>query len=232
MCPHCGSQAPIIHRGLAAYCTSCGRPRQPLSSKSVSLSGKPSQIGGLVAGVLGWVALIGGLALALLLALLAAALFPGSIAPWVIGLPIGLLALGVGLPLLLGGRRLHQTGAAAERSTRVEALFSLAANRGGALTARDVGIALDMPEDQADALLTTLAKERSDDVTVEIGERGEIFYAFPGVTGRPRVRFPPPPARIDADAGAARGVTARAEAEAEAEEAGEVGAAARRERAR
>ncbi|MCC6555346.1 MAG: hypothetical protein IT372_20485 [Polyangiaceae bacterium] len=186
----------------------------------------------MVAGVLGWVMLVGGLSMALLLGLLAVALFPGSIAGWVVGLPIALLAVGVGLPLLLGGRSLEKSGAAAERRTRVEALFSLAANHGGAITARDAGAALDMPADQADALLTELAKERPEDVTVEVSDRGEIIYAFPGVTGQTRSRV-----RVDeragvgwrvADAGAGEG---EAEGEAAAEESAE-GSPARRERAR
>jgi hypothetical protein len=227
MCPHCGKNAPIVNRGLAAYCTACGRPRLPLSGKSLSLAGKPSKVGGVVAGVLGWAVLIGGVGLALLLGLVLAWLFPGTIAGLAVGLPIALMSLAVALLLLLGGRKLRQTGTEAERDTRIQAIFSLAANRGGALLARDVGAALDMSAEDADALLTELAKERSDEVTVEIGERGEIFYAFPGIMGEPRVRFPQPGARID--------VAEPAAAETEAAAAEEIGAAPappRRERVR
>jgi hypothetical protein len=228
MCPHCGKNAPIVHRGLTAYCTACGRPRPPLSGKAVDLAGKPSQVGGVVAGVLGWMVLLGGGFVALLLALLLAWIFPASLAPWAVGLPIGLLSFTVGLLLLLGGRKLRKSGTEAERAARTQALFSFAANRGGVITARDAASALDMPAEDADALLTELAKTRSDEVGVEIGERGEILYVFPGIAGTPRARFPAPGVRIDA--GAAGGSRA-AEAEAEAEDEAAAGPR-RREQAR
>ncbi|WP_438036052.1 hypothetical protein [Sorangium sp. So ce204] len=203
MCPHCGKNAPVIHRGLAAYCTACGRERLPFAGKSVSLAGQPSRVGGAVAGVLGWLVLIGGTALALLLGLGAAALFPGSIAGLALGLPIGFVALAIGLLLLLGGRKLSRSGAKASRDAQVQAIFSLASHRRRPLTAQEVGVALDLPAPEADALLTELAKERPGDVGVEIGERGEILYTFPGISGAAAVRFPRPSLRIDPGEGAA-----------------------------
>lgn len=202
MCPHCGKNAPVIHRGLAAYCTACGRERLPFAGKSVSLAGKPSRFGGAVAGALGWLVLIGGTALALLLGLGAAALFPGSIAGLAIGLPIGFVALTVGLLLLIGGRKLSRSGVKASRDAQVQAIFSLAAHRRRPLTAQEVGVVLDLPASEADALLTELAKQRPDDVGVEIGERGDILYTFPGIAGQPGVRFPEPSLRVGARDGA------------------------------
>ncbi|KYF72140.1 hypothetical protein BE11_15435 [Sorangium cellulosum] len=202
MCPHCGKNAPVIHRGLAAYCTACGRERLPFAGKSVSLAGKPSRFGGAVAGALGWLVLIGGTALALLLGLGAAALFPGSIAGLAIGLPIGFVALTVGLLLLIGGRKLSRSGVKASRDAQVQAIFSLASHRRRPLTAQEVGVVLDLPAPEADALLTELAKERPDEVGVEIGERGDILYTFPGISGQPGVRFPQPSLRVDARDGA------------------------------
>ncbi|WP_438028863.1 hypothetical protein [Sorangium sp. So ce233] len=202
MCPHCGKNAPVIHRGLAAYCTACGRERLPFAGKSVSLAGKPSRFGGAVAGALGWLVLIGGTALALLLGLGAAALFPGSIAGLAIGLPIGFVALTVGLLLLIGGRKLSRSGVKASRDAQVQAIFSLAAHRRRPLTAQEVGVVLDLPASEADALLTELAKQRPDEVGVEIGERGDILYTFPGISGQPGVRFPQPSLRVDARDGA------------------------------
>ncbi|WP_433935708.1 hypothetical protein AB3662_13325 [Sorangium cellulosum] len=202
MCPHCGKNAPIIHRGLAAYCTACGRERLPFAGKSVSLAGKPSRFGGAVAGALGWLVLIGGTALALLLGLGAAALFPGSIAGLAIGLPIGFVALTVGLLLLIGGRKLSRSGVKASRDAQVQAIFSLASHRRRPLTAQEVGVVLDLPASEADALLTELAKVRPDEVGVEIGDRGDILYTFPGISGQPGVRFPQPSLRVDARDGA------------------------------
>ena len=51
MCPHCRQNAPIVYRGVLAYCTACGAPRPPFSAKSIDLAGQPSKIGGAVARV-------------------------------------------------------------------------------------------------------------------------------------------------------------------------------------
>lgn len=205
MCPHCGKSAPLIHRGLTAYCTACGRERTPFAGTSVSLAGKPSKVGGTVAGVLGWLVLIGGTATALLLGLLATWLFETAVAGLSIGLPIGFIAVAIGLLLLISGRKLARSGEKAERTAQAQAIFSLAAHRRRPLTAHEVGLALDLPTPEADALLTQLAKERPEEVTVDIGERGEILYGFPGVMGQPRVRFSTPPLRIDPSRAAAGG---------------------------
>lgn len=227
MCPHCGKNAPIVHRGLTAYCTACGKPRLPLSGRTVDLAGKPSKVGGMVAGVLGWIVLILGGSLALLFGLFLAWIFPGSIAPWVVAGPIAFASLMTSLLLLLGSRKLRRSGTAAERDARTQALFSLAQNRGGAITARDAAAALDISAEEADALLTDLAKTRSDEVGVEISDRGDIFYVFPAFQRGQRVRFPGPGARVDA--GAASGLQAvDGEAEAEAQAAEEAARAARR----
>jgi len=230
MCPHCGKNAPIVHRGLAAYCTACGRPRMPLSGTTVNMAGKPSKVGGVLASVLGWAVLIGGGTLAVVLALLLGSLFPGTPAPWIVGLPIGIASLSFALLLLFGGRKLRESGVAAERDAQTQAVLSLAANRRGTLVARDVASALDIPVEEADALLTTLAKSGSEQVEVEIGERGEIFYVFPEHARGSRARFGTPATpgvRVDARPAAGwQGVDRTAEAEAEAAE--EEAAAARR----
>jgi hypothetical protein len=180
--------------------------------------------------VLGWAVLLGGGTLAILLALLAAWLLPGSPAPWFVGLPIGIASLSIALLLLLGGRKLRESGVAAERGARTQAIFSLAANRGGTLTAGDVASALDMPTQEADALLTELAKTRSDEVEVDIGERGEVLYVFTRAAGGQRARFRPPGVRVDAGPAVGwqgpQGADRAAEAEAQAAE--EAAAAQRR----
>ncbi|XXX80533.1 hypothetical protein WMF30_17370 [Sorangium sp. So ce134] len=232
MCPHCGKNAPVIHRGLAAYCTACGRERLPFAGKSVSLAGKPSRLGGAVAGALGWLILIGGTGLALLLGLGLAAIFPGSIAGLAIGLPIGFIALTLGLLLLISGRKLSQSGVKASRDAQVQAIFSLASHRRRPLTAQEVGVVLDLPAPEADALLTELAKQRPDEVGVEIGERGEILYTFPGVAGAAGVRFPQPSLRIDPSHGAPDPAARIFADEFEEEDAGASRASPRREQLR
>ncbi|MGK3981786.1 hypothetical protein WME99_02025 [Sorangium sp. So ce136] len=231
MCPHCGKNAPVIHRGLAAYCTACGRERLPFAGKSVSLAGKPSRFGGAVAGALGWLILIGGTALALLIGLGAAALSYGSLG-LAISLPIGFLALTLGLLLLVSGRKLSRSGVKASRDAQVQAIFSLASHRRRPLTAQEVGVVLDLPASEADALLTELAKERSDEVGVEIGERGEILYTFPGISGQAGVRFPQPSLRIDPSDGAADPAARIFSEEFEEEDAGASRASPRREQLR
>ncbi|WP_437579858.1 hypothetical protein [Sorangium sp. So ce887] len=232
MCPHCGKNAPVIHRGLAAYCTACGRERLPFAGKSVSLAGKPSRLGGAVAGALGWLVLIGGTALALLLGLGLAALFPGSIAGLAIGLPIGFIALTLGVLLLIGGRKLSRSGVKASRDAQIQAIFSLASHRRRPLTAQEVGVVLDLPVSEADTLLTDLAKERPDDVGVELGEHGELLYTFPGIMGAAGVRFPQPSLRIDPSHGAADPAARVFTEEFEEEDAGASRAPRRREQLR
>jgi hypothetical protein len=163
----------------------------------VSLAGKPSKAGGLVVAVLGWVVLIGGVSLALLLGLLLYAFIPGSIAGLAVGIPIGFASIAFGLLLLFGGRKLRRTGAEAARETQIQAILALAAHREGTLTARDAALALDMPVEQADAILTQMAKERMDEVNLEV-DSGEVVYTFAKFMKHARARIEPPNLRIDA----------------------------------
>ncbi|WP_197041579.1 hypothetical protein [Chondromyces apiculatus] len=190
----------------------------PLSGKAVDLAGKPSKVGGTVAGVLGWVVLILGLSLALLFGLLLAWIFPATIAPWVVSLPIAFGSVATSLLLLLGGRKLREHGTAAERDARGQALFAVAQNRGGTVTARDAAGALSVSVEQADALLTDLAKTRPEEVGVEVSDQGEILYVFPGFMQRPRARVADGAGQGgQVRVGAPFGPEAEAEAEAEAQ---------------
>lgn len=178
-----------MFRGLDAYCTACGRRRSPFSSTAVNVAGRPTRFGGSVARVAGWMTLLLGSGIALVLGLLLQALFPAGIAGFVVGGVIGVVTIVAAVLLLMGARKLHASGASAERDTRVKAIFALAAHRGGVITARDVAAAHHMPVDQADALLTALAKEASERVTLEIDDNGGIYYRFPESIAR---NVPPP----------------------------------------
>jgi hypothetical protein len=59
-------------------------------------------------------------------------------------------------------------------------VHALAANRGGSLTSLDVAQALGIPFEEADALLTSMAKEQMDHVSVEIDANGGLYYRFAG----------------------------------------------------
>ena len=52
MCPRCRQNAPIVYRGVNAFCTACGAPRSVLANTSVNLAGQPSKVGGQVTRVL------------------------------------------------------------------------------------------------------------------------------------------------------------------------------------
>jgi hypothetical protein len=181
MCPHCGRDAPIVYRGALPCCTACGGVRQPLSSPSLNLAGKPSKVGGTVASVVGWLVLLVGFSMALGLGLLLYALWTVALA-LAVALPMALVALVVGVALVIGGRSLRRSGVEAERATRDQALLALTAHR-GAVTASDAARALGVGLADADAMLTRLAKEAPDRVTVEVDDQGVVWYRTAHVTG-------------------------------------------------
>lgn len=186
---------------MVPYCTACGNLRAPLANRSVTMTGKTSKVGGTVARVLGWLVLIFGLSIALGLGLLAYSLFT-VLTGVVLGGILGIPALILGIALVRGGRNLHQTGADAQRSTREQAVFALAAHRGGVLTAAQVAETLGIPFAEADVLLTDLAKQQSDKVALEVDDQGGIFFRFPNAPWGPlpydaRFRVEPQQTRVD-----------------------------------
>jgi hypothetical protein len=176
MCPHCRQDAPIVYRGVVPHCTACGRVRAPFTSRSVNLAGKPAAVGGTVAHVIGWVVLGVGVALALGLGLLFSLITPT--AGVAVGATLGIIALTFGLVLVLGGRKLQRSGAADQKGARAQAVFALAGHRGGVLTALDVSQAIGVSPEDADALLTDLAKTQPDHCALELDEHGAIYFRF------------------------------------------------------
>jgi hypothetical protein len=162
---------------MMAYCTACGRPRVPLTATSVNLAGQPSQVTGAIARIFGWIVLFGGLTAALVLFALLQAIFPAGFVGFAFGVPVALASIVTGWALLRGGRTLEREGKGTERRTKTRAIMALAQNRGGRLSARDVAGALSISLEQADALLTDLAKSRPDHVSVEVDESsGTLIY--------------------------------------------------------
>jgi hypothetical protein len=195
MCPYCRTNAPIVYRGVAAFCSACGRQRPALMAPSVSYGGKPSKVGGTVAGVVGWVVLATGLAIALGIGLLLSII--STTFGLAVGIPIAVLSTAISLALLFSGKKLRQSGEAREKELRRQAVFALATNRGGMLTANDAAAALDIPPAEADAFLTDLAKTQSEEVTLEIDDKGGIYYAFPRLlAGGRRARIEEPRVRV------------------------------------
>jgi len=202
---------------MNAFCTACGAPRMPLATNSVSFAGQPSKVGGTVARVFGWMVLAGGWLVAACFALLIMALSPAgmaSVPAWILGGIIGVIASLVAYGLLRGGRQLHDSGALAEMTTKNQAIFALANTKGGVLTAWDLAQSIMTTPQEADDVLTKLAKEYPDHVTVDIDDVGTVLYRFPSVHWQKmRVASPSPKVRVDGR----EKLDAESEAEAEAE---------------
>jgi hypothetical protein len=201
-CPNCHQDAPTIVRGVRAYCTVCGAPRSLATApEAVNVIGQPGQVGGAVVTVLGGGALVLGLVIALVLAGLTSLLFP-PMTSVVVGGMILLVTLLVAVPLLLGGRNLRRSGDDRVRAARQRAVFALAAQKHGVVTARDVARAVSIPEEEADALLTSLAKRPDGGVSLEVNDDGSLWYRFadlmPSTPERVRIADEPwqAPARV------------------------------------
>jgi hypothetical protein len=167
-----------VLRGLEARCTACGAARAPFVTPSVTLAGQPSRVGGLLALVSGWVFLVMGLSLSAFLWLLLQSIWPGSMVGWAFAVPVAVLSLFFGGGLVFGGKRLHKSGESAQRSARVAAIRALVAHRGGIVTAAEAAQALNVSEAESDALLTELAKDPAQNVSLEVDDDGRVRYLF------------------------------------------------------
>jgi hypothetical protein len=177
-CPHCRQNAPIVYRGMLAYCAACDQPRTPFSAKALHVTGRPAKLGGSASKLLGYGVLVAGLGTAATLMLLFVLLAPTSAMGYAVGIPLAILSLVVGLALIYAGRRLHRAGSGAEREAREQALYALATNRGGLLTALDAARALNLNVADVEAVLNDLAKRDPEHVSLEIDDDGALFYAF------------------------------------------------------
>lgn len=201
VCPRCRQNAPLVYRGVSAYCTACGAPRMPLANASVTHAGQPSKVGGTVARVFGWLVLAGGWIVAALLAGLIMLLGGQEGAVISFGLIGGVASL-IAYALLRSGRELKLAGEGAEETMKNQAVFALAGTRGGVLRAFDVAQMLHVNVQEADDLLTKLAKTQSEQVSVDIDDEGTLLYRFNTIhwrEGMPHVRVGSPvQTRVDA----------------------------------
>lgn len=181
VCPNCRQNAPIVYRGVSATCTACGAPRMPLANTSVNLAGQPTKVGGTVTRVFGWIALVVGLLVGFGTLAACGGIFGfATAAPWVVSIPILLITLILSKVLLSGGRSLEKSGDERQKATRNHALFAMANTRGGVLTANEAAVALNLPPYEADKVLTAMAKEMSDHVSVDVNDDGVVLYRFQG----------------------------------------------------
>jgi hypothetical protein len=151
----------------------------------VNAAGQTAKVGGTLASMLALVALGIGSLLALVF---------GSIFQWLfqtgllVAVPILVLTLLVAVPLFFGGRRLNKAGDDRVRAAQEQAVFGVAARQRGAVTVGDVARSLGVREEDADRLLTALAKRPDGRVTLELDEGGGITYLFHDFVPRARVR--------------------------------------------
>jgi hypothetical protein len=184
-CPHCGRDAPIVYRGIVPQCTACGALRPPLSSPSVNFAGKPARVGSVVARVAGWLVLLLGGAMALGLGLLFAALQLPTVG-LAIAAPIALVALLVGGVLVWRGGSLGREGTLVGLETRRDAVLALAAHR-GPITAAEAAAVLGIEVAEADGILTELAKQDPERLTLDFDDQGVVRYRAAGIATRIRV---------------------------------------------
>jgi hypothetical protein len=128
--------------------------------------------------VSGWAFLVLGLSLSAFLWLLLQAIWPHSLVAWAFAGPVAVLSLFFGGGLVFGGKRLHKSGEDAQKRARVEAIRALVAHRGGMVTAAEAAQALNVSERESDALLTELAKDPDQNVSLEVDDDGKIRYLF------------------------------------------------------
>lgn len=218
MCPHCGQAAPLVYRGVVAYCAGCGQLRGPLTGASVNHAGQVSRAGGVVAKVTAWLSFAVGAVLFLL--------FGPLLTWWIPAAMIALLTLTVFGLLMWGGRSLSRSGEKSAADTKAAAVFSLAATRRGELRGIDLMQSLNVSKREGDAILEALSKTHPEDVVLEVDDQGDLYYVFPKF--RQRVATVPP----SASAAASRSVVDPLLEEFAALEAQEAEAAAKARKAR
>lgn len=194
-CPNCGQNAPTIIRGMRVYCSACNQPRGPLTSGvPLNVVGQPSRVGSSLSRFVGWSTLLGSLMLAVLLGLLFGVI-GGATVGLVAAMVVALVGGGLSYALLRGGRKLQERSDLAQRAVREQAIYALAARRGGVLTASEVATALNLQVGEADAALTALANEAGR-VSVEVDANGTVQYVFQPAPPRE------PPTRVELAGGA------------------------------
>ena len=119
-----------------------------------------------------------GLSIAIFAGLILQSIWPASFFGWAVAIPIAMLSLFAGLALLLTGRRLERRGVDVRRGVQFDALRALAAHNGGAISAERASAALNLTEAECDELLTELAKDPREDVSLEVDDDGQIIFLF------------------------------------------------------
>ena len=144
--------------------------------EAVNVAGQPAKVGSGIVRVLGTVVLTGGVLIALFFTFIAWLL--STVVPLYIAGFFTVVALLAAMPLFFAGRQLSQAGDDKKRAAQERAVFALAAQRRGVLGVAMVARALEIPDAEADDLLTTLAKKPDGRVTLEVDDDGGLNYVF------------------------------------------------------
>jgi hypothetical protein len=151
----------------------------PLAGASVNMAGQPSKVGGTVARVFGWIVLVFGTLLAAgVFAACSSIAAAGAAAPYILAVPLALITWVLSYFLLKGGKSLEKSGADTQKATRNQAVFALANTRGGMVTPADLAHSIGVSPKEADDILTVMAKESPDHVSIEVDDNGTIYYRF------------------------------------------------------
>jgi hypothetical protein len=151
----------------------------PLAGTSVNLAGQPSKVGGTITRGFGWAVLIIGTLLATgTFAACSSLVGAATAAPFVLAVPIALISWVLSYFLLKGGKQLAEAGADTQKATRTQAVFALANTRAGMVTPADLAQAINVSPKEADDVLTAMAKESPDHVSIEVDDNGTIYYRF------------------------------------------------------
>ncbi|MEZ4340347.1 MAG: zinc ribbon domain-containing protein [Sandaracinaceae bacterium] len=198
-CPHCHAIAAVIERRGKTVCAACGKPRVG----SVTLGGDtprgatiPVSAAGQRAGTTAMLARargraqrgfgIASLTAGIVAAAIVAALLPGG-AGIAMALLMGVVGVGVGAFAIRAGARNMESARKLDREAHHAEVMKLAAASGGVLTAAALAEKLRLPEEEADAILTSLVGDGSR-VDVEVDDEGVVEYVFHALRKRPRVR--------------------------------------------
>lgn len=169
-------------RGMEAFCTVCGARRTPFAASILNLAGRPEQLGGLTARAFGWVALGVGLFIALTVGLVVQAIASMFVATtwlgWAVSIPIVLLSLALGVLGIVGGRKLTRAGGARLARAQLQTIRGIARHKKGVVEVGEVARALGIGHEEADAMLTQLAKNPDENVSIDIDDAGNILYLF------------------------------------------------------
>ena len=99
-------------------------------------------------------------------------------APFVVALPLALVSWVLSYYLFKGGRSLEKSGEDRQKATRTQAVYALANMRAGMVTPADLAQAIGVAPTEADDILTAMAKESPDHVSIEVDDNGTLYYRF------------------------------------------------------